>query len=77
MRINKHFSESGRVALAVAYCTVFQLTETLSVEMDYYKRDVHSTHLRQFHHISWQHDFAGKGEYNFLRGVSKKWYLLF
>jgi len=23
MRINKHFSESGRVALAAAYCRVF------------------------------------------------------
>jgi len=23
MQINKHFSESGGVALAVAYCTVF------------------------------------------------------
>jgi len=23
------------------------------------------------------HDFAGKGEYNVLRGVSTKWYLLF
>jgi len=23
MRINKHFGESGRVALAVDYCTVF------------------------------------------------------
>jgi len=48
MRINKLFSESGRMALAVAYYAVFiykllQLTETLCVEMDYYKRDAHST----------------------------------
>jgi len=40
MRINKHFSESGRVALAVTYfvqCSykLLQLTETLCVEMDY------------------------------------------
>jgi len=30
------------------------------------------THLRQFHHASWQHDFVGNGEYNVLRGVSKR-----
>jgi len=35
------------------------------------------TYSRQFHHASLQHDFASKGEYNVLHGVSKKWYLLF
>ena len=53
---------------------LLQLTETLCVEIDYYKREAAQhmlTHLRQFHHTSWQHDFAGKGEYNVLRAVSK------
>jgi len=37
-----------------------------------YKYSYLLTYLRQFHHASWQHDFAGKGEYNVLREVSKK-----
>ena len=65
-----------RLQLLTVQCSykLLQLTETLCVEMDYYKRDAHNTltHLRHFHHTKWQHDFAGKGEYNVLRGLSKK-----
>jgi len=53
---------------------LLQLAETLCVEMDDYNREAHSTcshSYRHFHDASWQHDFAGKGEYNVLRGVSK------
>jgi len=74
-----HFSESGRVAFAVAYCTVFLYTAT--TETLYWNGLLQTrcaqhmlTHLRQFHHASLQHDFAGKGKYNVLHGVSKNWY---
>jgi len=47
MRINKHFSESGGWCLQLlsVQCSykLLQLTETLCVEMDYYKWDAHST----------------------------------